>query len=419
MKKVIIRGPALSQSGYGEHTRFVLRSLRSRPDLYDVYLINVNWGQTGWIWQDTDERRWIDSILHKTVALGELKKEFFDFSMQVTIPNEWSRDLAAINIGVTAGIETTKISPNWFDSSINMDKIIVVSEHAKFGFENTMIKVKNNMTDEIFDTKIDTPIEVVGYPVKNIKPAKIDLDLKHNFNFIAVGTWIPRKNMGNTIRWFVEEFYDQNVGLIVKTSLMKNCLQDREAMQNTLKSILSEYEGKKCEVNLLHGDLSDEEMTALYTHPKVKAFVSLSHGEGFGLPLFEAVYNGLPVIAPDWSGPVDFLYMPAKKGSKKMKQMFSSVSYDIGPVQKAAVWPGVIEEDSQWCFAKEWHYKKVIRDVYKNHGAALSKAKKLKKYICEEFSEEKMYGKMRNAVYQEESEEVENWLDSLSVKSFE
>ena len=68
MKKIIVRGPALSQSGYGEHTRFVLRSLRSRPDLYDIYLVNINWGQTGWLWEDTDERRWNDSLLHKTVA---------------------------------------------------------------------------------------------------------------------------------------------------------------------------------------------------------------------------------------------------------------------------------------------------------------------------------------------------------------
>ena len=42
MKKVIVKGPALSQSGYGEHTRFILRSLRSQPELFDVYLININ-----------------------------------------------------------------------------------------------------------------------------------------------------------------------------------------------------------------------------------------------------------------------------------------------------------------------------------------------------------------------------------------
>jgi len=67
MKKIVVRGPALSQSGYGEHTRFVLRSLRNYPELFDIYLINVNWGQTGWLWEDNDERRWIDDLLAKTI----------------------------------------------------------------------------------------------------------------------------------------------------------------------------------------------------------------------------------------------------------------------------------------------------------------------------------------------------------------
>ena len=53
-------------------------------------------------------------------------------------------------------------------------------------------------------------------------------------------------------------------------------------------------------------------MANLYAHPKIKAYVSLTHGEGYGLPLFEAAYHGIPIIAPDWSGHLDFLYMPVK-----------------------------------------------------------------------------------------------------------
>ena len=36
-KKVLVEGPILSQSGYGEHARFVLRSLRSQEDIFDIY----------------------------------------------------------------------------------------------------------------------------------------------------------------------------------------------------------------------------------------------------------------------------------------------------------------------------------------------------------------------------------------------
>ena len=60
-------------------------------------------------------------------------------------------------------------------------------------------------------------------------------------------------------------------------------------------------------VYLLHGSLSMEEMNKLYNHPNIKAFVSLTHGEGFGRPLLEATMTGLPVIASNWSGQLDFL----------------------------------------------------------------------------------------------------------------
>ena len=46
---------------------------------------------------------------------------------------------------------------------------------------------------------------------------------------------------------------------------------------------------------------------SLYNHPKVKAHVSFTHGEGFGRPLLEATLSEKPVIASNWSGQVDFL----------------------------------------------------------------------------------------------------------------
>jgi len=60
-------------------------------------------------------------------------------------------------------------------------------------------------------------------------------------------------------------------------------------------------------VYLLYGELEDNEMNALYNHEKVKVHVSFTHGEGFGHPLLLATLSGKPLLAPHWSGHLDFL----------------------------------------------------------------------------------------------------------------
>ena len=420
MKKIIVRGPFLTRSGYGEHCRFVLRALRANEELFDIYAVPISWGQTGWESDDTDERRWFDFITTKTQNYINSGGQF-DASLQVTIPNEWQK-LAPINIGVTAGIETNAISPKWVETAMHMDKIIVTSEHAKHGFVNTTFSVKDSNTGQVTnDFKCPTPVDVAGYPVKTIKPDKVDLDLKTDFNFLAIAQWGPRKNFENTITWFVEEFIDQPVGLILKTSRAKNNVYDRARCEFALKNLLEKYEDRKCSVYLLHGDMTEQEITSLYKNKKIKALVSLSHGEGFGLPLFEAAYNGLPVIAPDWSGQVDFLHMPVtKKGKTKDKAMFAKVDYDLGPIQEEAVWDGVLERNTMWCYPEQGSYKMRLREVYKDHGRFAKQAKQLQKYILKEKSEENMYNKMVTAILDTvgEPEELDLGFDEEEVQVY-
>ena len=66
MKKVLVRGPALSQSGYGEHTRFVLRALRLQEAELDIHILPTGWGETGWLAINDEERKWIDRAIEKT-----------------------------------------------------------------------------------------------------------------------------------------------------------------------------------------------------------------------------------------------------------------------------------------------------------------------------------------------------------------
>ena len=415
MKKIVVRGPALSQSGYGEQTRFALRSLLSKSNLFDVYLLNTNWGQTSWLLPNDSDKEWIDALVRKT-AFYTHNAGTFDMSMQVTIPNEWEQ-IAPVNIGYTAGIETTKVSAEWVQKSFLMDKILVISHHSRNAFLEPIYEFLDENNQKV-NVSCQTPIDVVHYPVRNYTAASCEIDLPCDFNYLAVAQWGPRKNLENTIRWWIEEFKDEEVGLIVKTSLMKNSLVDRLHTTRKLQALLSEYKDRKCKVHLLHGYMTPEEMTALYQHKKVKCFISLAHGEGFGLPIFEAAYNGLPVITPDWSGQKDYLHAERKvrrnkKTVKKVVPCFAKVNYDLKPIQPNVVWDGVLIADSSWCYAKEHSYKSALRNVYKNPERHQKIANTLQEHIQDAFAEDKMYESFCNAVYAP-SDEEQAWMEELS-----
>ena len=407
IKRVLVRGPALTQSGYGEHTRFLLRSLRKNPDKFDVYLVALGWGQTGWLSEDTEERRWIDEIILKTHHYAQSGGQF-DMSVQVSIPNEWER-IAPYNVGVTAGIETTKVSPVWLERCNLMDKVITISEHSKQVLQDTVYQGVNRETKQPMTLKCDVPVEIVHYPVKDEKPDNLGIKLKYNFNYLMVSQWGPRKNIENAVKWWVEENYDEEVGLIIKTSLKNNSIMDKN-----LKGIIGSFlpEDSKCKIYLLHGDLTEPQMQSLYTHKKVKVLVNLSHGEGFGLPIFDAACHGMPVIAPGWSGHCDFLYMPQKDG--KSKAMFADVNYDIAPVQDFAVWDGVIQKDSMWCYPQEGHYKMRLRQVRRNYDSWKKKAKTLRGWVRKEFDTSKQHQLFADSVYGEVVD-VQSWLDELNT----
>jgi glycosyltransferase involved in cell wall biosynthesis len=399
-KRIIVRAPVLTRSGYGEHARYVLRALKKIEDKVDIYVHPTPWGKTGWIYEDNEERRWLDSLVKKTAMYQNQhagQASLYDVSVQVTIPNEW-QNLAPVNVGVTAGIETTKVAPVWIEKANAMDRIITVSNHSKDVYENTTYEATIKQTGQKINLKCNKEIGVVHYPVKHLDTIDLDLDMSTEFNFLTVAQWGPRKNLENTVGWFVEEFFDNpDVGLVVKTFATGNSIIDREAVTKNLSNFLKNHENRKCKIYLLHGDMSDEEMHSLYVHPKIKALISLTHGEGFGLPIFEAAYSGLPVLAPEWSGHVDFLFAPKKEKKSKKEKMrphFARIKYDIAPVPQHAVWDGVVQQDSMWCYPQQGSYKMKLREVYKEYGRFKKHAKDLQKWVCKEFEQEKQYNKM-------------------------
>lgn len=419
--KVLLEGPILTQSGYGEHCRLVFRSLIDQENL-DIYINPVNWGDTGWLHSHDSERSSIEECIKKFSKYIDSSKNnninmSFDLQVFVGILNEFEKR-AEKSVCVTAGIETSIVSSNWLlKTHEGVDKLVVPSEHAKWAFDNTSFEVSYRNKEDKTILECACPIEVVPYPVKDVKSESLDLNIDTKFNFLSIALLGPRKNLEKMIQWFSEEFKDEeSVGLILKTGVSKGSVIDRESTRNHIKEVMrSLTPDRKCKIYLLHGDLSEGQINSLYNREDVHCYLTATHGEGYGLPIFEAAYNGLPIVATNWSGHLDFLsgfVDPEKK--KKRKELFAKVDYELHEIPKSVVWENILIEESKWAFPKEDSFKMQMRNVYSNYSKYKNYASSLKSQLLQSHRSDLIKEKMLKAVVPEEMRIENSWMEALS-----
>ena len=188
-----------------------------------------------------------------------------------------------------------------------------------------------------------------------------------------------RKNLFYTVKWLCEEFSgNENVGIVLKVNSGRATKIDKAVTSKTLTQLIEQVRGKNKgpKIYLLHGNLSEEEIARLYIHPKIKGMISLTRGEGFGLPLLEAAASGLPVIATNWSGHMDFL------GLGK----FIGVESILAPVHPSRIDHHIFVEGSRWAHVNEQDAKKKIRKFYEKSSIPTQWAKDLQAKVRENFS---------------------------------
>jgi glycosyltransferase involved in cell wall biosynthesis len=310
--RLLFRGPVETRSGYGSHSRDILESLRTM-DMFDISVDSCNWGVTP-LTALEDGNEFHQWIKQRKVSSIDAQPDVY---VSVTISNEFRR-VGKFNIGITAGIETTVAGKDLIDGCNNMDLVIVPSNFTKdVYFQSVYNETENGTGRLIKQHKIVKPMEVLfeGADTKiynDVVDDSFNLDIKEDFAYLFVGHWLKgnlgqdRKDVGMLIKTFVETFKDDEnkPALVLKTSAGAFSVKDRELIRKNIKSIAGET---NVPIYLLYGDLTDNEMNSLYNHPKIKAMVSLTKGEGFGRPLLEFTMTGKPVIASNWSGHKDFL----------------------------------------------------------------------------------------------------------------
>jgi glycosyltransferase involved in cell wall biosynthesis len=306
MRKVVILSPFATQSGYGHHAREVITQLINKKSAeWDIKLVSMPWGHTPMTYPFPAE--WQNRLIGLPLA------EQPDVFIQVSVPNELQA-VGKYNIGVTAGTEGDICPPEWIDKINAMNMIIVPSQFTKQVFENT---ARHHGVDIL--TKIEVIPEYFDETVYNGKPEMrfTELDsIPESAALLSVGHWLSgqvgedRKNISGLVHCFFTTYKNTKSApaLILKTSGATYSVMDRMEIENKINQIRDLF-GKAAlpSVYVLHGDLTDAEMNALYNHPKIKAMISFTKAEGFGRPLLEFTTTAKPIIAPHYSGQADFL----------------------------------------------------------------------------------------------------------------
>jgi glycosyltransferase involved in cell wall biosynthesis len=398
---VFVSCPIDTYSGYGARSRDIVLAL-IKSEKYDVKILPQRWGNTpfGFLKQNnSDHKLMIDCIWNQP----QLPKQP-DCWIQITVPNEF-QPLGKFNIGMTAGIETTVCAPGWIDGLNRMNLNLVSSEHAKTVFKNSKFEEKNNQTGEIVrKIELTAPIEVLFEGINTNIYQKIDAvndsevwdivnDISEEFNFLYVGHWLngalgeDRKDTGMLIKTFLETFKDkkQKPGLILKTSSVNHSIMDREEILDRIRKIIATVEGNDLpQIYLIHGELSDDEINELYNHPKVKAHVSFTKGEGYGRPLLEASVSQKPVVVSNWSGHLDFLN----------PEMSVLLPGEVKQIHPSAVVQDMLLPESGWFTVDYKKASEILEDVYKNYKKYVDGAKKQSYRSRTEFNLDKMGEKL-------------------------
>ena len=399
---LLVTGPPATRSGYGAHTRDLIHSLIDM-DEYDIKVSSLPWGNCPM--NALNEQNPKDKLIIDRFVLDGRVERQPEIHIQVSVPNEFN-PIGKYNIGITAGMESTVPVAQWVDGLNRMNLNIVPSNFVKESFQNVAYDKINEITKEpVGQLKVERPMEVlfegadldVYKKTKEFSKELVDemSNISENFLFLYTGHWLQgnlghdRKDTGMLVKTFLETFKNKKnpPALLMKTSGATFSIMDRNEILKKIENIKKTVASKTLpNIYVLHGDLEDDEMNELYNHPKVKAHVTFTHGEGFGRPLLEASLSEKPIIAPNWSGHIDFL-------NKNNSVLLPGTLIDVHP---SAIPKNMLQQGAKWFGVNYQYAGQILLKVFKENKKYTLNAKKMAMFNKGQFSLNAMTKKFKN-----------------------
>lgn len=301
---MIIKGHTsfIGETGYNCHSRNFFKALNK---LHKVQIRNYTVGSTwkGYSDEPHNDEYYIDDSI-KTMLIEQslhTPSGIEDFSIYKNYPNDGGADVHIVlnetnhhyfyhdypSKKIAYNVWETTLQPNdFFERLKTFDQVWVPSKWQKD------CTVKQGISEH----KVRVVPEGVDVELYKPNPLRVE---NQRFRFLLVGRWDYRKATKEIIETFINTFSENdNVELLLN---IDNPFAN-DGMSST-EERLTKYNLNHPNITVLH-HLSKEDYVTLLK--SVDVFVSCARGEGWNLPLIEAMACGVPSIYSNWGGQLEF-----------------------------------------------------------------------------------------------------------------
>jgi len=219
------------------------------------------------------------------------------------------------------------------------------------------------------------PIHIVPTPampvdITSVPMLEMDDIPKDSFIFYSISQWHNRKGWNELISAYFDEFSsDDNVSLIIKTNPINSSM--RHIITEDISKIKSQFASKKtAKLVVIPSIISEQELLSI--HRSGHCYVAPHHGEGWGMPIHDAIMFGKQIIATKFGGVIECLE----------DECFHPIPFSMVPVT-GMEWNRAYDTYQKWAQPDVSKLKGIMRDVFTNYKSYIWKNMLINKNINE------------------------------------
>ncbi|MFN2599501.1 MAG: glycosyltransferase [Pyrinomonadaceae bacterium] len=279
-----------------------------------------------------------------------------DFHLFHGIPPQWAARAFRMKNALGMTVWETDVMPSQWRNALN--HVLEVWLPCEFNVS-------------VFRRSLERPVFKLPHPLlpsraNGVEPNEFLRVAEGDFVFYSIFEWQDRKSPQGTIQTYLREFRDaRDAVLVVKTNPGAAAVAERALAQ------AREAAQSRARVEVRAEAWSDAQVRAL--HRRGDCYLSLHRGEGWCYPLFEAAAGATPVVATNFSGPLEYL----------CAEEHALVSFRLERVRQPYVY---YHPSMRWAEPDLAHAAQLMREVYERRGEWRERAARGAARLREEFS---------------------------------